>query len=305
MKTSKSFIFHNNQPEYIIQLKPNYFPWWILFIPLLSLLLFIPIEQVMVFQVIEKKSKKNIEKAHVILKYSDKNNSQTKSYSGESDSDGKISFEIGIRRLYQVIIGQQEVDDKNLYIASASKENYLADSVLNKTLSEFLAIDELRLLKLVAIKEVEKHDSIPQKPREGCRAFFTGLVVGGEFVENDISEVYKVDKYSEYVGEGDYPDNEKAFPNAVKYTFDGIAIDKGTRIIIYSKKNFEGEILLDKTGPAIINNVLWENDSRYTHCNTDIFKEPLQSNFPQSVREWSKTNTQDWSFGSLKVICNK
>ena len=51
---------------------------------------------------------------------------------------------------------------------------------------------------------------------------FTGLVVGGTFVDDNISVVYKVDKFSEYVGQGSYPSNKLAFPKAVKSTFDGI-----------------------------------------------------------------------------------
>ncbi len=143
----------------------------------------------------------------------------------------------------------------------------------------------------------------PPGPRKNCRVFFTGLIVGDEFIENNISEIYRVDKYSEYVGDGEYPDNSITFPKSVKYTFDGIAIDKGTRVIIYSGKNFTGSVLLDKTGPAIINNKKWKNDSRYSKYNTKTYKASLQSNFPQSVREWSKTNMQSWSNGSVKVIC--
>ena len=35
------------------------------------------------------------------------------------------------------------------------------------------------------------------------------------------------------------------------------------------------------------------------------FIEPLNSNYPTSCREISKSNMIEWSQGSLKVICNE
>ena len=144
----------------------------------------------------------------------------------------------------------------------------------------------------------------PQAPQENCRVFFSGLIVGGQAVQSNISEVYVLDGSSEFVGAGEYPDNTKAFPNSVSTTFDGIAIDAKTRLIIYSKPNFQGQVLLDIDGPVIINNIKWKNDSRYNHCNTDIFPANLQNTYPQSVRRWSNSNMHDWSFGSCKIMCS-
>eukprot|EP01083_Nonionella_stella_P261629 890568_1 len=90
--------------------------------------------------------------------------------------------------------------------------------------------------------------------------------------------------------------NREAFPKAVASTFDGIGIDRNTRVIIYEKENFEGRILLDVRGPKIVNNGMWENDPRCQHCNTDIFPDPeLQKNFPIDVRIWTDMNMQTWS----------
>lgn len=144
---------------------------------------------------------------------------------------------------------------------------------------------------------------ISEKPREGCRAFFSGLLVSDEPLTDHISRIYEIDECSEYVGEGQYPNNEKAFPKAVSTTFDGIAIDRNTRVIIYSKKNFKGEVLLDETGPAIINNVVWKRDRRICNFIKKTYIEPLQSNFPSSCRRWSNSNMTDWSKGSVKIIC--
>lgn len=157
----------------------------------------------------------------------------------------------------------------------------------------------------ILVVDSSNHDrnSDPQAPRENCRVHFSGLVMGGEYVDQNISKIYKVDAFSEYVGSGDYPSNQRAFPKSVATTFDGIAIDKGTRLIIYSKRNFKGQILLDIVGPAIINNVLWKNDERYRHCNYDTYEQALQATYPESVRKWSSNNMHDWSYGSCKIIC--
>lgn len=153
-------------------------------------------------------------------------------------------------------------------------------------------------------KDSLERDSIPQPPKQNCRVHFSGAFMGGSFKEKFISKIYQIDDYSEYVGSGYYPDNNLAFPKAVRTTFDGIAIDKGTRLIIYSKKNFQGTVLLDITGPAIVNNVLHISNTDVNFCNTINFNSPLQENYPQSVRRWSKSNMNDWSFGSCQIICS-
>lgn len=108
--------------------------------------------------------------------------------------------------------------------------------------------------------------------------------------------------YSEYVGAGNYSLNRNAFPKATMYTFDGIAIDAGTKVTVYSQPNFEGKILYEKVGPAIINNGIWKDYSQASSVMAD-WKEPLQSNYPQSVREWSDTNMHNWPSGSMIIEC--
>ena len=180
-----------------------------------------------------------------------------------------------------------------------------------KTQKTFI-FDKKKDLYIIEIEEEKKtfldkvfgrEKQISEKPREGCRAFFSGLLISDEYTENHISIVYKKDNCSEYVGQGQYPNNKKAFPNAVATTFDGIAIDKNTRVIIYSKKKYKGQILLDKIGPAIINNVVWKDEERISDFIEKVFTEPLQSNFPHSCRQWSNSNMNIWSKGSVKVIC--
>jgi len=180
---------------------------------------------------------------------------------------------------------------------TASKTGYGSNStkINNVLMSTLIAgTSEMREIPL-------DEDSKPEPPRENCRAYFTGAVVG-ETKAAGIIQPYVVDQWSELVGEGEYPDNEIAFPKAVASTFDGIAIDAGTRVIIYSEKNFGGVIVFDKTGPIIVNNVFFK--TALISAQTVTFPDAaLQAKFPPEKRIWSDTNMQPWSYGSVKVIC--
>jgi len=140
------------------------------------------------------------------------------------------------------------------------------------------------------------------QPTGDCQAHFSGLLMADHTVSSWFSEVYIVDRYSEYVGAGLYPSNNAAFPKAVASTFDSIAIDTGTKVTLYSKANFQGEILYEQVGPSLINNGIWKDYSQAALAMQN-WKEPLQSNYPQSVRKWSSTNMHDWSYGSIIVEC--
>ena len=87
------------------------------------------------------------------------------------------------------------------------------------------------------------------QPTNNCRAHFSGLLMSDVYNKNWTSKIWEVDESSEYVGEGEYPRAIKAFPKSHKATFDGIAVDKKTRVIIYEKPYFKGKILLDIIGP--------------------------------------------------------
>jgi hypothetical protein len=305
-KARREFHFNETIPEYVIRLKRRRFPWWIFLILLLLLILLIPTKKKIEYTVINKTTLQPIEDAKVTLNYKHSEQNEQFTLDKLSDDEGYVVFKVKDKRIYQLIFSKDEtfiVDIK----AKAEKQNYDPDLIDSLTLAQLLDIPDDNKLKLYTeevadVEETETPDE-REKPKEGCRAFFSGGLVSGHYEDHGISEVYVIDEFSEYVGAGEYPDNEVTFPKAVAQTFDGIAIDSGTRVIIYRKKNFKGEILLDKTGPAIINNIIWKEDSRYEKCNTETFKEPLQSNFPVSCREWSDENMHDWSYGSLKVIC--
>lgn len=158
-------------------------------------------------------------------------------------------------------------------------------------------------------EELEKDsleiDSIPKPPSQNCRVHFAGTLISDSNVDKHISKIYIADDYSEYVGSGFYPNCKTAFPKADYHTFDGIAVDKGTRLIIYSEPNFKGEILIDIVGPAIINNVMFKNDVVLGDFIHKKFSEPLESNYPQLCRKWSPSNMRSWSNGSCKILCNE
>ena len=144
---------------------------------------------------------------------------------------------------------------------------------------------------------------VVKKPTNYCRAHFSGLLMNDSFLDRHNSLIFIEDGYSEYVGEGEYPRAKLAFPNSHKSTFDGIAIDEKTRVIIYKDENFRGDILLDINGPAIINNVIWKGDASLNDFKNRTLEKELEDRFPKKCRIFSKTDMHKWSNGSLKVIC--
>ncbi len=182
----------------------------------------------------------------------------------------------------------------------ASKPDYVTNdfTIKNKNVSE---LEDKKDSEIPMEQYVEPDRSEP--PREFCRAHFSGTLLSDVYVDSHISLIYKPDKFGEYVGEGEYSNNTVAFPNAVNTTFDAIAVDKGTRVILYSEPNFKGKVLLDVKGPALINNVKWKSDTRIGNFKTATLKEPYESLFPKSCRQWSSEDMNKWSKGSVKVIC--
>jgi hypothetical protein len=155
---------------------------------------------------------------------------------------------------------------------------------------------------------VSIEDSIPKPPSENCRAFFSGRLVTDDqnYAE---SVIFEPNNECEYVGSGFYPIAAEAFPNSHRHTFDGIAVVAGTRIIIYSEKKFQGRVLLDVKGPAIINNVRWKNDYNLSRIIDEINTKNLRGNlntiFPKECRRYSDSDMHPWSNGSLKIMCDE
>lgn len=164
--------------------------------------------------------------------------------------------------------------------------------------------------KRVEGKNIVVDGVIVKQPTDDCRAHFSGLLISDHYESRRKSEIFVIDESSEYVGEGEYPRAIEAFPKSHKTTFDGIAIDKKTRVIIYEKPFFKGRILLDEVGPIIITNkIRLEQDANMrdvvTENNNKIFSGDLNILFPPNKRLMSYSNMFEWSKGSLKVICNE
>jgi tetratricopeptide (TPR) repeat protein len=132
---------------------------------------------------------------------------------------------------------------------------------------------------------------------------FSGLVMDDRYAPGDgFSKINEEDSYSDFLPPGKYDTVAPYLVKSQAYTFDGIVVPPGTRIVIYKDLNCKGEVLLDVTGPAIVNNQIWENDSRYNNLDSKDFTPELQSTYPPTVRSWSKSNIHLWGQGSMEVI---
>ncbi len=192
-------------------------------------------------------------------------------------------------------------------LGSKDSDNEGADAEKNKEITSSESESESESEKQENASETKR---MPQKPRKGCQAFFSGCLLGDRPVPGYIAQIYGSDSQtnqtSEWVGEGDYPLALNAFPKANQTTFDGIAFDKGTRVTIYSNSHFTGQVLFDQKGPFVISNFPPQMDFNHQEAYRlymGRWKEPLQSFFPVSVRHRSLSNMHAWGYGSLKVTC--
>lgn len=146
----------------------------------------------------------------------------------------------------------------------------------------------------------------PVAPVDNCQVHFSGVLMIDEFEENWFSVIYQVDQYSELVGAGDYSDNKTAFPQSVETTFDGIAIDHGVRLQIYTQPNFSGSIAIDVIGPKIINNRMFISKLSSANYGTKTFTPSvIQDKFPPDTRYINSkaVDLRNLSFGSCKITC--
>jgi len=145
-------------------------------------------------------------------------------------------------------------------------------------------------------------------PQAGGRVHFSGCLMWDEQVVGHCSIPYVEDQHSEYVGEGRYASNLKAFPKAIASTFDAVAVDAGTRVVIYSEPNFKGKVLWDRVGPAIVCNTIWKTNRHsglrgktYSQVFKSEWEGDLNSIFPPEVREFSCSDMHKWNSGSLVI----
>jgi tetratricopeptide (TPR) repeat protein len=131
---------------------------------------------------------------------------------------------------------------------------------------------------------------------------FSGLLISDIRIETLSSKAFSNDPYSDFLKTGKYASIDQALIYSNYQTLDGIAVPPNTRIIIYKLPNFKGEVLLDVSGPAIINNVTYKEIPDAKEIQTKPFIGPLEINYPASVRSWSTTDMKTWIGGSMDII---
>ena len=152
-------------------------------------------------------------------------------------------------------------------------------------------------------------DPLPQ-PVPGCGVHFSEAHLTGRanFDVNDWCGIFECNCQAisrssvVYIGAGLYPDMSLFLHTS----FHGIAIDKNTRLIVYKEKDFQGEKMLDVSGPLLIN---------CSGCTMKIepemwmpYTDELQKLFPLNKRKLERdfyggTPLYNWYKGSCKIIC--
>ena len=148
--------------------------------------------------------------------------------------------------------------------------------------------------------------STPNQPVDNCQVHFSGVLMLDYTKTGWFSKIYTVDQYSELVGAGEYTDNKTAFPKAVKTTFDGIAIDHGVRLQLFSEINYGGNIVIDVIGPMLINNRTFHYElSNAGYGNRAFTPSHIQAKYPIQNRyiNIKSVDMRKLSFGSCKITC--
>lgn len=136
------------------------------------------------------------------------------------------------------------------------------------------------------------------------KVMFSGLMVLDMRQDDFSSKAYVKDPFSDYMKAGKYPSIDAALIYSSFKTLDGIAVPPGARIIIYSEQNYKGKVVLDATGPMIINNIAKNTSSEAGEWQTRLFDGRLESVFPASTRFWSQSDMNQWVMGSM-IITNE
>ncbi len=137
------------------------------------------------------------------------------------------------------------------------------------------------------------------------KVFISGHIISDEYQPSAYSIAFEEDLYSAIVDKEGVFNLASSFPHVIDYTLDGFAIGKETRLILYTQKDCNGDVVFDTIGPLIINCKKWENNLDYNGPNTKKFKEPLQNVFSQEKRIWSIDTLEKYHNGSIKVIFEK
>jgi hypothetical protein len=142
-----------------------------------------------------------------------------------------------------------------------------------------------------------------------CGLHVTGGLAGGSCVASwvitaeQINKCFPPLKESNYIVPGSYASLSSVAPYAQKTTFDGIVIPSGFGLKVFKQPDFNGEVLLDMSGPAIINNVKWINTpgSGFLTNSWNTADPVLVAKYPPNVRFWSESDMHSWPSGSIIV----
>ncbi|AGH97644.1 hypothetical protein A11S_821 [Micavibrio aeruginosavorus EPB] len=142
-------------------------------------------------------------------------------------------------------------------------------------------------------------------PSNYCFFHVSGMLIGKDPVPFWFSQIGVTDFASNMVGPGEYA-RSQPFANADAFTFDGIAIGRDTTVTIYSKPNFQGSIILNQKGPAVINNRIWASSPQAQNgWQTSTWPGEFHGQFPPSSRRYSSSDMHAWGHGtSVKVTCS-
>ncbi len=157
-------------------------------------------------------------------------------------------------------------------------------------------------------KQLDQDETPPEQeepPSEFCFFHVSGLLYNNYFDPSWYTKIGSDDNLSTLVGPGEYR-TSAPFAQAHRYTFDGIAIGRDTRVTIYNGPNFSGGVILDQQGPAIINNRIWNGmGPDGNNWKTNRWPGDFHNQFPPSSRMFSSSNMHPWGAGtSVKVSCD-
>ena len=100
----------------------------------------------------------------------------------------------------------------------------------------------------------------------------------------------------------EYFDGEKIFTKNIN----GIVINSNSRLQIYSNKNFTGSLLLDITGPAVINNAEYRDTYDGYAIHNNPYSSELENIFQYNSRYWSdelsSIKMSEWFNGSFRIL---
>jgi hypothetical protein len=131
---------------------------------------------------------------------------------------------------------------------------------------------------------------------------FTGAVMSDTIVVSHFSRAFVNDQYSDFLKPGKYPKGNICLPKSIASSLDGIAIPQKTRLIIYDKPNYTGTKMMDVTGPAIVNNSIWQTSGFYSEANSKKYSRGLQDMFPPTVRKWSSRDMSYLQDFSIEIM---